>query len=161
MFLFIVHIQVLYTCNLCFSLKLSLKYPLILFFYIFSISSFTFSSLPTLYYFMPFRNISCSTFTIWCNKHNQQFTVTHIFHSFRCTTNSRIAILLAASQFTFIISLKDIPLILSVSCQTLSRLHTFAPNIILDSFNISYASHKSNPSSVLQGYTEIPTLGHL
>ena len=56
------------------SLKVVFRYLIIL------ISLFLFlsySNYPYLHYFMPFRNISCSTFTIWCNKHNQHFTVTH------------------------------------------------------------------------------------
>ena len=52
-----------------------------------SVPPFTFfSSPPSLHYVRPFRNISCSTFTIWCNKHKRYFTVTHNTLPFCCTT---------------------------------------------------------------------------
>jgi len=54
-------------------MKVSLKYMLIVIFLFFPLLPF---SNPTyLHYFMSFRNISCSTFTIWCNKSNRHFTV--------------------------------------------------------------------------------------
>jgi hypothetical protein len=56
------------------------------------------------------RDIACSIFTIWCNKHNQHFIVTQNTHPISCSTNSHIAILLEELLCKFIISLNDIPI---------------------------------------------------
>ena len=83
----------------------------------FSISSFIFHfQRGSVHYFMPFRNIYCSNITIWCNKNNQHFTVTHNSHSFCRSTNSGFPKLLATYLCTFIIPLKDISLIFPVCC---------------------------------------------
>jgi hypothetical protein len=83
------------------------KYILIV---IFSSSTF-FSISSSLHYFSPFRNIPCTTFTIWCNKHNQHFIVTHITYPFCCSTYSLLAILLVEILCPFNISLPYILLI--------------------------------------------------
>ena len=79
--------------KLHFSMKGSLKHKLVVSFLFLPLLPL--SNPPYLHYFMPFRNISCRTFTIWCNKNNQHFTVTDT-HSFCYSTNSHWAILFAA-----------------------------------------------------------------
>jgi hypothetical protein len=89
--------------NLYFPLKGTLKNTLILFFlFIPLLSSFY---VPALYYFMPSRNNSCRIFTVYCNKHNQHFTVTHNTDPFFCSAINLSSILFEASLCTLIISL--------------------------------------------------------
>jgi hypothetical protein len=120
------------------------------------------------FYNLPYCNILfpsgvcfCIIFTNWRNKHNQHFTLTHNTHTFSCSTNCYIAILLATSLCIFFISLNDIPLIVSVCYHTSSRSHTIKTYNIRVSCNISYTSYKSKTSSVPQGYVEIRTLCHV
>jgi hypothetical protein len=78
-----------YTHNLCFTMKRSLKYTLVGI--VLFLPSLPVSNPPSLHYFMPLRSISCSTFTICCNKHNQHLTVNHNSQSFCSSTVSRLA----------------------------------------------------------------------
>ena len=93
-----VHLPTIQTHTICmFPWKLCHIYPS----RNFSVSSFTsFSNTPPFHHFMPFRNIFCSTFTIWFNKYNQNFTVTHNSHSFWCSTHSRLDILYQVCVFS-------------------------------------------------------------
>jgi len=47
---------------------------------------------------MSFRIISCSTFTIWCNKHKRHLTISHYFQPFRYFTNSNLSLFLYAND---------------------------------------------------------------
>jgi len=109
---------------------------------------------------MPLQNISSNTSNFFCNKHNKHFTVTHNTHPF-CSKNLHLAILFAASLCTFIRSLKDATLILSVCCHPSSKTNTICTYIFLDSFNISGAFHNSNNSSIPEVFTEIHTVCHM
>jgi hypothetical protein len=62
-----------------------------------------FSNSLNFYYFMPFRNISCGKFTIWCNKYTQHFTLIHKSHPLSCYTYFYLDRLFASSLCTFII----------------------------------------------------------
>jgi hypothetical protein len=66
-----VHVNYIY---IYVSLNNFIKYMLLVIFLL--LLSF-FSNPPTLHYFMPFRNISCSNFTTWCNNLIQHTILTH------------------------------------------------------------------------------------
>ena len=78
LFLSILHLHVLYTSNIYSCRKASLKYSLItvcLF-----LPLLPFPPLRLSFLFTSFITVSCSTFTVYCNKHNQHFTVAHNTH---------------------------------------------------------------------------------
>jgi hypothetical protein len=73
-----------------------------------------FATPPTLFFDTPI--FFCCNFKDWCNKHNQHFTLHPTSNSSAVLKYSHLALFLAASLCTFVISLEYILFILSFFC---------------------------------------------
>jgi len=85
--------------NLYFEVKISYKYKIIR---IFKTTVILFFPPSDHIILCPSKKFPCRFFTVYCNKYNQHFIVTHNIQPFYCSTNTHSAILFGACLCTFI-----------------------------------------------------------